>query len=297
VAFQVLARGDLDVAGVRPEDWVRGAEEPSFEERFTKYTYPQSAYTYIGWNMRRPLFEDKRVRRAMTMLLDRETIRDTIYEGLARIVTGNFMPGTPASNPEVEPWPFDPQAAQELLDEAGWVDSDGDGIRDRDGTPFRFEMLIGSGSSTAENVATIFQEELARVGIEMGIRQLEWASMLQRTTSREFDAMMMGWQMPPDPDPYQVWHSSQADAGSNYVGFEHARADDIIEQARVAFNDDERNALYREFHSIVHEEQPYTFMFNPLALLAVDKRVHNVNMYTYGPQSLEWFVPEPLQKY
>ena len=273
------------------------AASAKFTERFNKIEYYRPSYYYIGWNSRRPQFDDKLVRRALTMLLDRELIRETIYLGYAKPVTGNFMPGTPENNPNVEPWPFDADAAKALLDEQGWGDSDGDGIRDKDGVPFSFEMLIVNTSTTAEQTATIFQEELRRAGIDMHIRSLEWATMTQSVDERKFDAVMMGWSMPPDPDPFQVWHSSQADAGSNFVGFRNAEADSIIEQARVAFDRPTRIKLYNRFHEIVHEEQPYTFLFCTKALLAVDRRVHGIKIYPYGPDSSEWFVPEELQRY
>jgi peptide/nickel transport system substrate-binding protein len=103
--------------------------------------------------------------------------------------------------------------------------------------------------------------------------------------------------MPPDPDPYQVWHSSQAEAGSNYIGFDNAEADEIIEKARESFDRQERSRLYHRFHEIVHEEQPYTFLLAPKSLLAVDKRVHGVRVYPFGVQEKEWFIPVDLRRY
>ena len=296
-AFQVLERGDLDMMEIRAEDWVRRANTPEFEQRFNKFEYYAPQYTYIGWNLRKPQFADKRVRRALTMLLDRETVRETIYHGLAQTVTGNFMIGTAECNASIRPWPFDPFQAAALLDEAGWKDTNSDGIRDKDGTPFLFEILIINSSPAAEQICTIFKEELHRAGIEMSIRMLDWAGMLERTDKRDFDAMMMGWQMPPDPDPYQVWHSSQAEAGSNYVGFINPEADQLIEQARVTFDRQERIRLYHRFSEILHDEQPYTFMFCRKTLLAVDRRVHGVRIYPFGPDPREWFVPAAMQRY
>lgn len=299
VALQVMQRGELDADTLLPEDWVdpRSGASTRFEERFNKFEYAAPRYSYIGWNSQRPQFADKRVRRALTMLVNRDLIRDTIYHGYAQVVSGNFMPGTAEHHPEIQPWPYDPEGAVALLDEAGWTDTDRDGIRDKDGTAFRFELLISNQNPIAEKIATVLQEELRRIGISMRIRQLEWASMLERVNSREFDAMMMGWSMPPDPDPYQVWHSSQAETGSNYIGFKHEEADRLIEQARVEFDDAARALMYNRFHEIVHEEQPYTFLFTPKTLLAVDRRVHGITMYPYGPDALEWYVPQDLHRY
>ncbi len=297
-SFEALLSGRLDTGTVRAEDWVRRATSARFTEQYDKYEYFEPRYSYIGYNMRRPIFQDKRLRQALTMLLDRDSIRENLLHGLARTVTGNFMPGTGPHNDAIEPWSFDPERAQALLSEAGWTDSDGDGLRDKDGQTLRFEALFVSQSTTAEQIATVWQEELQRAGIELNIRQLEWASLLERVKSHNFDTIFMGWSMPPDPDPYQVWHSSQTGAnGSNHVGFENEEADRIIEEARVTFDEEKRNALYRRFHEIVHEEQPYTFLFAPKTLLAVAKRVEGVNVYTYGVRPIEWYTPVGMAKY
>ncbi len=295
-AFQVLNQQGMDVMELTPELWTHRASRPEFEQNFQKFTYYAPRYSYIGYNMRRPLFEDKRVRRALTMLLDREQILEQIHYGLGQVITGNFFIDNPEYNEELEPWPHDPEAARELLGEAGWSRND-DGVMEKDGREFRFELIIRADSPTDEQIATVFQESLRRAGIQMRIRRLEWASLLQQVDSREFDAVRLGWSMPPDPDPYQVWHSSQAEGGSNHVGFDNEEADEIIEEARQTFDDERRTELYRRFHEIVHEEQPYTFLFCMEVLLAVDNRVRGINIYPYGPDSREWYVPAELQRY
>jgi peptide/nickel transport system substrate-binding protein len=296
-AFQVLMAGDIDRMKLLPEDWVRRADTPRFKERFYRAAYDRPAYTYIGWNARKPMFADKAVRQALTMLLDRETIRDTIYQGLATVCTGTFMPKSLENNERIVAWPFDPQRAAAQLDETGWKDSDGDGLRDKDGVPFRFEVVATNQNPLAEQILTIYKEELRRAGIELNIRLLEWASLIERVQAREFDASTMAWAMPPDPDPYQVWHSSQATDGSNYVGFQNAEADRIIEEARLTFDLDKRVALYERFHEILHEEQPYTFVVISKELLAIDRRIHGVSMYPFEPDEREWYVPAALQRY
>jgi peptide/nickel transport system substrate-binding protein len=126
---------------------------------------------------------------------------------------------------------------------------------------------------------------------------MEWASLLDRVDKREFDAILMGWAMPPDPDPYQVWHSSQVDAGSNYIGFANAEADQIIEQARTEFDRDVRVRLYHRFQEIIHQEQPYLFMLAPKVLAAGDKRIQGIRLYPVGIDQREWFVPTAMQRY
>jgi peptide/nickel transport system substrate-binding protein len=297
-AFQVLQKGEMDVMNLRAEQWVGQASRPAFEARFNKFRYPGNGFSYIGWNLRRPLFADKRVRRALTMLLDRELIREEIYQGLARVVSGSFHPDEPEYNKEIEPLPYDPDAAEALLAEAGWVDSNNNGTLDKDGAEFTFELLLTNDNPVAEQIATVFQESLRFAGVGMTIRQLEWATFLQSVKSHDFDASMLGWSLVPYPDPYQVWHSTQAiKDGSNSVGFVNEEADRLMEEARTVFDRDQRVALYHRFHEILHEEQPYTFLFCREDLVTVDKRIHNTVVYPRGLDSLEWWVPLPLQKY
>jgi len=300
VAMQLFKRGEIDVyRRMRAEQWVRQTEGPEFERRAYRLAYDELGYSYIGWNMRKPFFKDKMVRRAMTHMIDRQGILDNIRYGLGTIVTGNFYVNGPVYDHSIEPWPHDPRLAQQILDEAGWVDSDGDGIRDKNGVAFRFEFLIPSSSMTSEQIATIMQEDLKKIGIEMGIRKLEWATFEQQVTDRKFDATTMSWGMPIEGDPYQIWHSSQADKGSNYVGFVNAEADEIIEKGRREFDAEKRRAMYRRLHAILHEEQPYTFMYCPQQLTVVDKRFMNVKAYNsqLPLEPTEWYVPKRLQKY
>lgn len=297
VAFQVLKKGGLDLASLRPIQWVRQTQGRRFEENFQKIKYYQPTYSYIGWNMRRPLFEDRRVRQAMTMLVDRETILKKILFGLGTVVSGTFYINSPEYNQRIKPLPYDPAGAVALLREAGWRQTDSNGILIWDGIPFRFEFLIPSGSKFGEQIATILQENLKQVGIRMEIRKLEWAVFIQRIQAHNFDACTMGWSLSWESDPYQLWHSSQIERGSNFVGFRSEEADRIIETARQEFDLEKRIPLYHRFHEILHEEQPYTFLFTAEALVAVSRRFENVNVYPMGLYPLEWWVPLELQRY
>jgi len=295
-AFQVMSRGDIDFMTMPAETFMRRANTPRFKERFNRFAYSRPTYNYIGWNLRKPMFADKETRRALTMLLDRELIRDEIYYRQAEVISGNFMPDTPEHNSAITPVPFAPDEASKLLAASGWK-TGSDGILERDGVRFRFEAGTTIQNPVAEKVLTVYKEELARVGIELVIRPMEWASLLDRVDKREFDAILMSWSMPPDPDPYQVWHSSQADAGSNYIGFIHEESDRVIEAARVEFDRDKRVALYHRFQEILHEEQPYLFLLAPKVLAAADKRIHGIRVYPFGMDQRDWFVPAAMQRY
>lgn len=301
-AFQVLQRQELDVMALSPEQWEHPARSPEFEAKFDKYTYWArtgyiGGYNYISWNMRRPLFKDKRVRRAMTMLLDRDLILETIFYGLGQVVSGAAISQSREYDKNIKPWPFDHEEAKRLLDEAGWVDTDGDGIRDKDGMAFRFEFLLPANSPEAQQMITVFKEELERAGIEMTIRQLEWATFIENLVNRSFDAVTLAWAIPPDSDPYQVWHSSQAEKGSNSPGFKNDEVDRLLENIRVEFDREKRIPMFHRFHAILHDEQPYTFLFNLKSRAAIGKRFRNVNIYALGLYEREWWVPLRLQRY
>jgi peptide/nickel transport system substrate-binding protein len=296
-AFQVLKKGGLDHMSLRPIQWVRQTQSKRFNENYRKLKYYTPSYTYIGWNQRKPIFSDRRIRLAMTLMMDRETILKKILFGLGTVVSGSFYVNSPDYDQDLKPHPYDPARAMELLRAAGWEDHDGDGVVDREGVPFRFEFLLSSGSKFGEQVATILQENLKGVGILMDIRKLEWAVFIQRIDERDFDACTLGWSLSWESDPYQLWHSSQVEKGSNYVGFVNEEADRIIEAARREFDPVKRRDLYHRFHEIIHEEQPYTFLFTREELEAVSSRFRNVNLYPLGPEPREWWTPISLIRY
>ncbi|MBI2487029.1 MAG: peptide-binding protein [Deltaproteobacteria bacterium] len=297
VAFQVLKREELDLAGLTPIQWSRQTQSEAFQKNFDKLSYFTPNYSYVGWNMTKPYFSDKQVRTALTHLVNRELILKEILHDLGEVVTNPFYINSPEYDKSIEPYPYNSEKAKKLLDEAGWIDHDGDGIRDKGGVKFKFEFLIPAGSETGEKIATILKEELDKVGINMQIRKTEWAVFTQRLNERRYDAVTLAWSMGVESDPYQVWHSSQAEQGSNFVGFVNKQADRLIEEARTEFNRDKRIELYRKFARIVNEEQPYTFLFCRKSTVALHKRFKGVEVYPLGLDQLEWFVPLPLQKY
>ena len=298
VAFQVLKRGDLDLSGLTPIQWDRQSDTKVFRNNFNKYKYFRPNYSFIGWNMEKPFFSDSRVRSALTHLLNRELILNKVLLDLGAIVTNPFYINSPEYDKSIHPLTFDPQKAKELLMEAGWIDTDNDGVRDKDGVKFDFEFLLPSGSETGEKIATILKEELDKVGIVMKIRKTEWAVFTTRLNERRFDAVTLGWSMGVESDPYQIWSSTQIKGGgSNFVGFDNKRADELINEARQEFDRDKRIELYREFSEIVHKEQPYTFLFCNMSTVAVSNRFRNVVVYPLGLDPIEWYVPKSLQKY
>ena len=228
----------------------------------------------------------------MTHALNRQKIITEVWQGLGFVVTGGFHVDTPWYNKSIEPYPFDLEKAKALLEEAGWTDSDGDGIRDKsikgERVRFEFSMLIYSSSQEYKTMADIFKEDLIKIGVRMNITPVDWPTMQKRMSDKDFGAFTGGWGLSWEVDPYQLWHSSQADIpkGSNMVGFRNKEADAIIETARVTFDIEERKKLFHRFHAIVHEEQPYTFFFTPKRVIAWNPSVHNLTIQKPRPQNL-----------
>jgi peptide/nickel transport system substrate-binding protein len=300
--LQALLSGQIDYMRPMPDQYAEKSNDDSFKKDFYCLSYWDAAntgYFWIGWNEDKPFFADKKVRLAMTYLIDRESIiKNILRNPEAQIPTGNFYIYGKQTDPNIKPWPYDPEKAKKLLDEAGWIDHDGDGIRDKNGVPFRFKYMIAADMALHEQIAKLVKDAAASAGIEVILDPYEWSVFSQKVRDREFDAVSMAWGGMVEEDPYQIWHSSQiGKGGSNYIGFRNAKADALIEQARQTLDPDKRNALYHEFHRILHEEQPYTFIYTRPEQRFLSKRFQNVIIHELGINELEWYVPAQSQKY
>jgi peptide/nickel transport system substrate-binding protein len=280
------------------------AGSPFFDGRILCHQVLASSYRYLGWNAERPFFSDKRVRRAMTMAFDRQQLNEKVWVGLGTLVTGPFPPGAPHNDPSVEPIPFDLAGAKRLLTEAGWTDSDGDGLIDkafRPGEarkPFEFTLLVPLGSKESLVMANVLRDDLLKLGVKMNLETAEWSLFLKRMDEKNFDAYPAAWTVGWDEDPYQIWHSSQADIakGSNRVGFRNKEADRIIETLRETFEPAERVKLLRAFHRILADEQPYSFFSFKKLPVCHWKEVENVSFSKVYPNinALPWAVSRVL---
>jgi peptide/nickel transport system substrate-binding protein len=302
-ALVTLKSGGLDTMSLTPVQHTRGTGSERFKREFQKFEYFAPSYSYIGWNNTHPIFKDKRVRQAMTYLTDRKQMAKTILFGLGEVVDGPIFFFRPEYDKTLHNYPYNPQKALGLLKEAGWADTDGDGILDKtvDGTriPFRFEFKVPSASTTGKSIILVLQNELRNYGIMASVRELDWTIFLDDVKNHKFDAVIMAWAMPAtEPDEYQVWHSSQAaNKGSNHISYKNARVDQILENYRREFDPEKRVELYREFQRILNDEQPYTFLFARKTVSAVERRFRSVEIYPAGLRPLEWWVPLAAQKY
>ncbi|MCC7262068.1 MAG: peptide-binding protein [Candidatus Latescibacteria bacterium] len=296
-AFIELTNGQLDMHTLQPLEFKEKSWSSDFNQRFLKGIEYSSGYAYVGWNNQHPIFRDKLVRQAMTCLTNREEMIRSLLFGLGETIESPIHKFRPEYNNNLKPYPYSPERAAELLTQAGWSDSDGDGILDKniDGkqTPFSFEILVNSGNQLRKDVALILQNELKDAGINCQVRELDWSILLQRVKGQDFAAVVLGWtgSMRFPPDNYQIWHSSQsAGRGSNHIGFANAEVDKILEDYRREFDPKKRIAMYQRYQEILHEEQPYTFLWMSRLARAYSRRFQGVNWYPMGADTQEWWV-------
>ncbi len=309
VALKEIQKGAVDLdPEVEPTTWVSAeANSDAFTRSLVRAHHTGLLYTYIGWNLERPWFKDKRVRTALALLVPAERIARDIHFGLAQRVSQPFYINGPIYDHSLEPLPYDPARARRLLREAGWLDRNGDGILENDvevtedgktvrrTLNFEFEYSIHTAKDYHQKIANIVKEEFGKVGIKVNVRPMEFASFIQGILDQNFDACRLAWGTNMDGDPFQVWHSSQAvKGGSNHVNFRNAECDTIMEKAREVFDPIERWNLYRRMSRIIFEEQPMCFLFAFELCYFYQNKFRGVKLYPhqYPVDLTEWWIAD-----
>lgn len=301
--FLELMADNIDSMSMDPITYARIIpSRPALQARLNQFKELGNSYTYLGFNLKRKPFDDLRVRKAINYAIDKQEIIDGVYLGLGITIASPYKPGTRWSNPDLIPYTFDPAKAKQLLAEAGFEDTNGDGVVDRDGKKLSFEILTNLGNKQREKTAVIIQRRLKEVGIETHIRTLEWASLLTNFIKPgDFDAVVMGWGLGLDPDQYNIWHSSQQKPGQfNFIGYNNPAVDKLLEQGRLEFDPEKRMQIYHEFAKVLYEDSPLVYLSAGYGLTAIHKRVHGI-MNPVPPagvsyDSQKWYIPQPLRR-
>jgi len=300
--FLELSAGRLDSVGLTPVQYQRLFDtKPLLKANYTRYKYLDFVYTYLGFNLKRKPFDDIRIREAIAYAINRQEILDGVQLGLGETIASPYKPGTFWVNQKLKPRPYDPEKARTLLTEAGWRDSDGDGIFDKNGTPLSFTILTNNGNKQRADAATIIQHRLKKIGIEVKIRLVEWSAFIENfINKRQFDAVILGWSLSPDPDQFTIWHSSQTGPRQfNFLSYSNAKVDAALETARRTFDRQQRKVQYDIMQEEIYKDVPMVFLFAPYSLPVMHKRIHGVKPAPagIGYNSEHWYVPAPLQKY
>ena len=296
--YMELKAGGIDLMGLSPVQYQRQTNTHEFLARFNKYRYPAAAYTYLGYNLRLPLFQDRRVRQAITCAINKEEIVQGVLLGMGKIAHGPYKPGTWAYKEQVPDPGYDPARARVLLQQAGFL-MGGDGILAKDGKPLSFTIMTNQGNDQRSKCAQIIQKRLKKVGIEVKIRVLEWSSFLTNFIDKgRFEAVLLGWTISPDPDQYDIWHSSKTEPKElNFIQFKNPEVDRLLVEGRGTFDVKKRRACYYKFQDILAREQPYTFLYVPDALPVVSSRFRGIEPAPEGIMHnlIKWYVPKAEQ--
>ncbi len=299
--FLELQTENVDFSGLSALQFRRQTDTPFFKEHYRKYRLPSFGYTYIGWNLENPLFSDFRVRRALGRAIDKQEIIDVTLLGYGRVATGPFLPGSWAYNPAVGATPFDPAEARRLFAEAGWRDTDGDGILEKDGKKFSFTILTNQGSSERKMACEMIQKRFRDVGVDMKIQVVEWGTFLKEFIDKKrFEAVLLAWNLSMDPDIFDIFHSSKTKPGEfNFVSYRNPEIDRLLDEGRRIFPEDERTLVYRRAHRILSEDEPYTFLYVPESLSAVHARFKGIEAAPAGltHDFIHWWVSPSERRY
>ena len=235
---------------------------------------PDLSYTFISWNTARPLFSDARVRRALTLAIDREAIIEGLLPETGRPSAGPVLSCMWACDPSLKPLPYDPDAARRLLAESGWKDSDGDGLLDRDGRVFRFELETNQGSGLRADIALMVAAQLKKVGIEAVPRTFEFGAFTARHEKHEYDAFVGSWRESTKVDLTSAFHSASRSGGYNYGSYADAELDGILDRARLEVDREAARRLWWRAQQIIARDQPCTFLFERDQLHAMPRDLH-----------------------
>lgn len=267
------------------------------ENQCLNWVNMRSGNAFIAWNCgerngKLTPFHDRRVRLAMTHLLDRERMIRDIWRGFGQVSKGSFLPISPASNPDIRPWPYDLAEARRLLAEAGWEDRNGNGVlEDPSGREFVFEFTYSTGGEIAQRIALFVQDACAAAGIRCVLRGVDWSVSDPIRKQRDFDAITLAWGAnAPESDPKQIFHSNSIkDQGDNFAQWSNPEADRLIEAGRRELDFEKRMKIWHEFERVLHEEQPYTWVRVAPFLRFVQKDIGNVHAYPKGLEPWEFF--------
>jgi len=286
-----LLNGQVDfVVQLSPDSLERVETSPDVR----LHPYWTRGYIAVGWNTRRPELADARVRRALTRGIDRQALVDSIWGEHARPLAGPIPPDVWLYDETLEPLAYDPDEARRLLAAAGWTDSDGDGVVDRQGQPLRLRLLTNTGNRQREDAAVLIQDQLGRVGVAVTADVLEFNTMIEQALGGDFDGLLFGTTIPTTMDFRFALHSDEIEDGSNLVAYSNPEVDRLLDEIREQPTLEAAQPLFDRLQRIVLEDQPYTFLWQSQRLVGARKRVHGVapnHLFTLWDLD-EWWVDE-----
>ncbi|MDY7093985.1 MAG: ABC transporter substrate-binding protein [Acidobacteriota bacterium] len=258
-------------------------------------TFWPPQFTTLIWNLRNPLFADTQVRQALTLAIDRQAIVDTIWFGYARTSPSPYITSVWGHNPDIEEFPYDPDQARELLAAAGWKDADGDGILDRDGQPFRFELMVNAGNQERVDAAVMIQQQLRQVGIDVQPATLDWNAIGDLLDRRAFEATITGLAVETSLDLSPYFHSQSIEERLNLSSYSNPEVDRLLEAARSELELENSKPYLYKIQELLHRDQPMTILWEPQRLVGMSWRLQGARpnpISTLHNLHEWWLIPE-----
>lgn len=299
VFLELLKKGDLDFQGLRPEGFVKKTVGKIWDKKIEKVKTQNKTpkgYSFIAMNLKHPIFKDREVRKAFSMLFNRPLMLGKFEYNLSEFATGPIYVQSDYASPFVKPIDFNPDEALRILTNAGWSDSDKDGLLDKviNGKKTPFSVTILEPSPDVMKYLTIFKEDASKIGVDINIKNIEWNSFVKLLDEKNFEAVRLAWGGGGvEWDPKQIWHSSSIEgASSNFISYSNPEVDRLIDEARQIHDRDKRISLLRKVHEIISSDYPYIWWFNSkYTLYANTKRVKKkTDTYKYGIGQQYWMV-------
>lgn len=276
IKLEMLKKNKLDMITLTAEAYKKKTDDPKFGTELEKLKVQNKSpkgYNFIAWNFKNKFFQDKRTRQALAHLLNRELMNEKFKFNMAELATGPWAADSIYANDKIEPIDFNPIVAANLLAEAGWKDTNKDGVLDKafpgQKERVKFEFTLLNPSKDMEKYWTIYKQDLAKAGIIMQIKYLDWTSFTKLLDEQKFDAVYLGWSGGAvDLDPKQIWHSSSASkGGSNFISYKNPQVDKLIDQARAQFKRSDRIKILKKVYKLIADDAPYAFLFYPKYIL------------------------------
>lgn len=261
---------------------------------------PTRKFTFIGWNGRRPPFGDARVRRALAMAINRPQILAVLRDGRGVLATGPLDPYHWAYDDDLAPLPFDTVRARALLAEAGWADRDGGGrLRNGDGRPLAFDLLVPAGNDFSRSMAEMIQADLADIGVALRIQALEWTTLVADISSpeRRFDAVLMAWEGDLRPNLHDLFHSDALDGPFQMASYANPEVDSLLDRVEREVRRDAARPLWARLQRILRDDQPWTVLYYFPDLALVRDNVQGITMDVRGVlvDAPAWWLREPAR--
>ncbi|UCD85108.1 MAG: hypothetical protein JSU92_02655 [Deltaproteobacteria bacterium] len=265
------------------------------------YTYLTPYYYFIGFNQEKELLKDKRICQALNYAVDKEEIINKVLKGQGRACSGTICPSSWAYNPDIKPYPYDPEKALRLLKETGWEDTNGDYILDKNGEKFIFSLYLNEGDDMLMQCALLIQQFMLDIGIKITVEVIPLLNLIKHLNQKDFTSVVIYIFSGIDPDiNYIFWESSQKQEGKNVFSYRNRKVDRLLEQGCEARNQERRKEIYYEFQKEMFEDPPGIFLFWRDCLWAIDKRFKGIEIDPGGlsmKNITEWWVLEEEQKY